>query len=320
MPEKAFRPDTMRPAAAILASVFLVAACEPFPGADDDSSLKLPAGEPARQATRSEASFEIERFYRRVEAGLVARGLLRQDGGGTDAPFSPDDLARNFEKLVFSQEFTGTGRRILRQNAPTVLHRWVARVRIEPVFGASVDTGQKLRDRATIERFAGRLAAATGHPISTVTRGGNFRVLVLNDHELRAAGDLLRDAIPGIGPAEVAYVEDMPRETYCVVFAADPGEDGTYSRAVAVIRAELPERLRTSCIHEEIAQGLGISNDSPRARPSIFNDDDEFGRLTAMDELLLAMLYDNRLRPGMSLEDARPLLLPIAQSLMVPQT
>jgi hypothetical protein len=43
-----------------------------------------------------------------------------------------------------------------------------------------------------------------------------------------------------------------------------------------VIRAEHPDLLRLSCLHEEIAQGLGLPNDSPRARPSIFNDDEEF--------------------------------------------
>ena len=29
-----------------------------------------------------------------------------------------------------------------------------------------------------------------------------------------------------------------------------------------------PDLLRLSCMHEEIAQGLGLANDSPLARPS----------------------------------------------------
>jgi len=63
--------------------------------------------------------------------------------------------------------------------------------------------------------------------------------------------------------------------------------------------------LRLSCIHEEIAQGLGLSNDSPAARPSIFNDDEEFGLLTTHDEFLLRMLYDPRMRAGMDAAQAR---------------
>ena len=46
---------------------------------------------------------------------------------------------------------------------------------------------------------------------------------------------------------------------------------------------------------------MGLANDSPDARPSVFNDDEEFAFLTRHDELLLKMLYDPRLRPGMVL-------------------
>jgi hypothetical protein len=92
----------------------------------------------------------------------------------------------------------------------------------------------------------------------------------------------------------------MPRSTYCLVVAWDPDDDGGYEKAVAVIRSEHPDLLRLSCIHEEMAQGMGLSNDSPDARPSIFNDDEEFALLTPHDEMLLRILYDPRLRPGMT--------------------
>ena len=99
--------------------------------------------------------------------------------------------------------------------------------------------------------------------------------------------------------------------------AAFAGGEGanTYTAAVAVIRAENPDLLRLSCIHEELAQGLGLANDSPAARPSIFNDDDEFALLTRHDELLLKMLYDPRLRAGMSAAQAAPLTRIIAREL-----
>ena len=82
-----------------------------------------------------------------------------------------------------------------------------------------------------------------------------------------------------------------------------------------MIRAELPDRLRLSCIHEELAQGMGLANDSPDARPSIFNDDEEFAYLTAHDERLLKMLYDPRLRPGMTEAEALPIVTRIAAEL-----
>ena len=58
---------------------------------------------------------------------------------------------------------------------------------------------------------------------------------------------------------------------------------------------------------------MGLTNDSPAARPSIFNDDDEFALLTTHDEMLLAMLYDNRLSIGISAEQARPIVRQMAR-------
>jgi hypothetical protein len=85
---------------------------------------------------------------------------------------------------------------------------------------------------------------------------------------------------------------------------------------VALIRAEHPELLRSACIHEELAQGMGLANDSPTARPSIFNDDEEFGLLTKHDELLLKILYDPRLKTGMTVEEATPIVQTIAAELV----
>ena len=80
-----------------------------------------------------------------------------------------------------------------------------------------------------------------------------------------------------------------------------------------LVKAEHPDLLRLSCIHEEVAQAMGLANDSPQARPSIFNDDEEFALLTRHDELLLKMLYDPRLKLGMTPAEARPTVQRIAR-------
>jgi hypothetical protein len=113
----------------------------------------------------------------------------------------------------------------------------------------------------------------------------------------------------------VAGVTTMPRNTYCLVYAYAASGSSAYSRAFAVIRAEHPDLLRTSCFHEEIAQGLGLANDSRQARPSIFNDDEEFALLTGMDEKMLRILYDPALRPGMTEAEARPIVESLATRL-----
>ena len=58
---------------------------------------------------------------------------------------------------------------------------------------------------------------------------------------------------------------------------------------------------------------MGLPNDSPDARPSLFNDSLEFALLTEHDEILLRMLYDPRLQPGMTVAEARPILPAVAR-------
>jgi hypothetical protein len=234
-----------------------------------------------------------------------------------DAPFTAERLAANFERIALYDEYVLLAGRFVARETPSRLRRWEMPVQIQPHFGRGVSPEQQARDRAILTTYASRLSRATGHPIITVPDGGNFHVLYLDRDEQRAAGDLLRDLVPGVGRETIAAVEAMPRSTFCSVFAfSQRGGQSVYVTAVAIIRTEHPGLLRRACVHEEIAQGLGLPNDSPTVRPSIFNDDEEFALLTPHDELLLRILYDPRLSPGMTPDQARPILRTIAQELL----
>lgn len=287
------------------------------PGASGPKTSPTPppraAVPPAAPGPNSEA---LQTYYTAVQRSLLTQGLLRTDGGGVDVPFTQAMLARNFERIALHQEYTASGGRLVAFENASKLTRWEKPVRISLHFGPTVDGAKRQKDRATLTRFAARLGRVTGHPISMVSGGGNFRVYVLNEDERRAFGPELARIVPGISAASQRAVINMPRDTYCLVFARDPSNTGRFDQAVAVIRGEHPDLMRTACIHEEVAQGLGLSNDSPQARPSIFNDDEEFGLLTTHDEMLLRILYDKRLRPGMSAAEARPIIHRVAYELL----
>jgi hypothetical protein len=254
--------------------------------------------------------------YARVESDLRARGFLRTDPGGADAPFDAATLARNFERIAFFSEFDTRGGRLFARQTSSPLHRWEAPVRMSVQVGTGVPPTQAQRDRTRVASFAARLGRITGHPVRVTNDGANFHVLIVTDAERRALGPTLARLAPGVSPAVISAVTDLSRSNYCLVLALDGARTGAYTAAVAVIRAELPDLLRLSCIHEELAQGMGLANDHPLARPSIFNDDEEFALLTRHDELLLRMLYDPRLRPGMTVAQARPIFTQIAAELL----
>lgn len=300
-----------RGACLALVATLALAGCDVFAPQKIEAPAPVPAPVP-EPPRRSADSLALERYYARIETGLVGQNLLRTDGGGPDTPWDAEALTRNFIRIATFEEYDTQGATIIQRQTESRIHRWQAPVRIELVFGETVSPVKRLKDTQEVARLADRLAAATGHPISLVERGGNFTVLVVNEDERRALGPRLRELLPSISDTAVQTVTFLPRSSYCLVLALAPRNDGIYTRAVAVVRGEHPDLLRLSCLHEEIAQGLGLSNDHPLARPSIFNDDEEFALLTDMDEAMLAILYDDRLAPGMTRDEVAPIVEAIA--------
>lgn len=326
-----------------LAAALMLAACEPaetpadplpappapeapaIPEAERQAQLREARAERNRAANRaailasaqaSDASQTQRDYYARMERTLLAQGRLRRDRDPSDASFDAETLARNFVRIALRDEYSRRDGALLAEERAAPLRRWSAPVLFQPEFGASIDLGRQRAWRAEIADYAARLSQASGHPVGLAPQDGNVVVLILSEDERRRIGPRLAELVPGIPPEDVSILTDLPPAIACTVFAYSEGASPVYARAVAVIRAELPPLLRQSCIHEELAQAMGLANDSPAARPSIFNDDEEFALLTRHDELLLRMLYDPRLRPGMTEAEALPILRRIAAELL----
>ncbi len=92
----------------------------------------------------------------------------------------------------------------------------------------------------------------------------------------------------------------------CLV-KVDLGSNGI-SRSVAVVVSDEGETLFRRCMTEEILQGLGPMNDDPTLMQSVFNDRTEFGRFTGFDRMIMNVLYDRRIRHGMSKAEIAELL------------
>lgn len=265
----------------------------------------------------SKESQELRAYYARVEQDLSVRGLLRTDGGGPDTLYTDTILAHNFERIALANEYQrGEG---LRRAGSTLdrLKKWVKPVRMVAEFGPNVDADTRASDQREVARYAARLGRVTGHPISVVPSGGNFHVLFMNTDDMARVKTRVGELVPNVNPSALRLFDNLPRGIHCLViaFSEEPG-GYAYGNAIAVIRDEHPALLRKSCIHEEIAQGMGLGNDYFRARPSIFNDDDEFALLTSHDEMLLRILYNPALRPGMSAEEVRPIVQRLASGAM----
>jgi hypothetical protein len=272
--------------------------------------LALAGALPARADT---ARADLAAYYASLEAALVARGALKADRGGLSR-LDAARLERDFMQAALMEEYgsgltSGTGSR-----KSKLLLRWEEPVRIRVSFGASVPDTLRRADHARIGDYAARLARVTGHPVRLANDGANLHVLVVNEAERRSLASQLPALVPGISPWMVRTISRMKPNHLCMVVAephADPRRG--YARAVAIVRAEHSDRMRTACIEEELAQAMGLPNDCDEANPSIFNDNQEYALLTRRDEILLGMLYSPSLASGMTTADARPVVTRMAR-------
>jgi len=175
-----------------LALTGLLAGCEQgmessLPPKARPPDLVKPPEPVAKPSARSE---ELRTYYARVQADLKAQGLMRQDGGGIDTPYTARQLAENFERIALYDEYARGGGLRAVADAPSHLRRWVVPVRIGVEFGETVPADLREEDRQYVSSYAARLARLTdwarGHAMEfDVSRVGP-RYLEVYDRVLSA--------------------------------------------------------------------------------------------------------------------------------------
>ena len=262
-------------------------------------------------------SAELRQYFSDRQTLLLNAGLLRTDPPSRDEDFDASDLAANFEQIALRREFELDDGEFVRATEPNLILRWRRPVRISVIFGESLKDYEREADYSNIAGFVERLRKITGHDIAISEGQPNIHVFVIDSDE---AADIQNRWPASVSRLPSSFADDInssPPDTYCAAYATNRIFEQKYflSQAAILIKAENPDLIRLSCIHEELAQALGLFNDSLDARPSIFNDDEEFALLTYHDELLLRILYDPRLKPGMDAAEAMPIVREIALEL-----
>lgn len=252
------------------------------------------------------------------ERTALALGKMRLERVPDGMPVSRQALADNFRRIAFGIEDD-----VIAPGDPAAseggrLRRWS-----KPVRWRLTSLGRDAPGHAVlVGDTADRIARATGHDIQEAATGQreNLTILVLRPEDYAVAAEQLRSR-PG-GGWLAAQVDRFGRASHtpCVgiflhAVAPEAGQVDEILYALAIIRAGLPPRLGQACVEEEMAQAMGLPNDDPNVRPSVFNDDQEFALLTGHDEALLKILYDDRLSAGMTEAQAMAIVPDIIKGL-----
>ena len=88
-------------------------------------------------------------------------------------------------------------------------------------------------------------------------------------------------------------------------------------RAEVILPADAEEFRFYDCAYEELLQSLGLINDDSSVPWTMFNDDVQMGFFDVYDQYLINILYDPRIRPGMTkaeVEAALPEIFPTVRA------
>lgn len=245
-------------------------------------------------------------YWRQYTWNAESAGYLKTDRNPANAPFSNDALAKNFSVIMFHGEThnrwtdrgsAGSERPLRRQIGPVP---YVLKGNVSP------------KDRTHIADFVNRLSDLTGLKIYEVSHTTRLQIHFLDQEGRTALGETLKKS-PGWQFAGEHLLGGM-RGIICGTY--DRYLKGERHRKVTiVIRDEVEGVLRQACIEEEIAHAFGPGADHPAARPSIFNDDQEYALLTEHDSFLFRVLYDPRLSNGITKAEGMPIVRKIIAEL-----
>ena len=232
--------------------------------------------------------------YQRYSAAMVESGRFRTERTPGDARFTSAELLRNFELVVFEPE-AQLARFYTSNASKRRLSKWTSSVRY-----ALTGDGVTARDRRAFAAIAAKLSRLTGLRFQRVSPSqANMTIFILTE-QARALLDEKSQGRPGYrGSITEAWIRTLNPPCFAL-FETEVPEGGRIRSTAIFIKAELKDPLRGACMVEEATQSLGPIFDHDIVRPSIFNDDQEFIALTAHDEALLRVLYDRRLKAGMS--------------------
>ncbi len=204
--------------------------------------------------------------------------------------FTDAKIVDGFFKIAFGAELAVAGRvdRIRKYDAPV---RVFVESRARPdrrrhVGDAVADIAKRI-DHLDIAMTDDRTAANVA---VTLVRnrdlGATIRALYGRDRARRIERSLEPQCLSGFSKDEQYRIVHSD-----VILVADAGDFIFYD-----------------CVFEELLQALGPINDDPSVPWSMFNDDVQKGFFDVYDQYLLNILYDPRIRPGMTREDVHAVL------------
>jgi len=231
------------------------------------------------EGARLETAVRLRRFGARLFFVL----LLALPAPAPAEPPSDAAILDAFAKIAFGNEFVA-------ETDPR-LQKWMQPIRWRAYEALPLESGE----RAFLERHMARLQRLTGLTFIAADRWPEANFVILFVSETRYEYWIERY----IAPSRLHLLSRLAT-TSCLGFLRHHRTTYEIEHAVAIIPLDRARGrgLVESCIAEETTQVLGLLNDA-EVPGTLFNDKGDARDLTPLDELLVRLLYDPRLKAGM---------------------
>ncbi len=226
-------------------------------------------------------------------------GLAGCETSQTADDLSNDDYVNNFETVAFYREFDPDQRR-------RSLTRWEVPLKVALVGDVSERYISYAMDHLE------EMATISGRPVDLAGPGEANVVVIFSPQPFDQALTTYRDIYRPFFISDISMeriTSEMKTEATCYgrIITAESDHNEIVG-AVILIPTDLGRFIVRACIIEELTQSMGLFNDSDDINPSIFNDSSPNMTLTDHDRILFKLLYDERLAPGMTWEEAEPIV------------
>jgi hypothetical protein len=204
--------------------------------------------------------------------------------------FSNDEIKDGFFKIAFTAE--------MQIGAPAMRVR-----KFDEPVRIFVDSQAQPDRSAEIAKVVADIRARIDHLDIAITDdrdAANFVVMLVSDNDVSATirarygSRRAKDIEKSLNPQCLSGI----------------GKDKQFRirRAEAILPVDAGEFTFYDCAYEELLQALGAINDDRSVPWTMFNDDVQMGFFDVYDQYLLNILYDPRVRPGMTKDEVSRLM------------
>jgi hypothetical protein len=233
---------------------------------------------------------------------IAADGLVWQQVAAAEIPgiasrqraekktFTDSEIIDGFLKTAFGAEYHLAGRvdRIRKYDAPV------------RVFA---DGAKRSNRKAQLAKVVADIAARVQHldiAMADSSEGANVIVKLVRDRDLNRT-------------ISTFYGTDRARE---IRSSLDPqclsgfrkNEKYEIEHSDVILTVDNGDFIFFDCAYEELLQSLGPINDTNSVPWTMFNDSVQMGFFDVYDQYLLNILYDPRIRPGMTVQEVKAVL------------